>query len=724
MTSSTNFSNWVTFEDDFVVSVPNSSEEVFGNGHTTNEKELDSNKTDLLLDLNNPPVSTIAHFNTTNDFNLNFSFSAICQAKNEAKGLLDLSQPPSTITAVDTTDVSGYSLFSTRNIDPGPEFNSNRFDFPNLDNFPSPKVVTVDTTTDDLLGSSFNGNNEFSLQTSHNPTNPFFNSIHEEVPLSPINPFRSFFENATKEGTCSETLSFVNAEKLTNGNEQVHHTSADSLTDFHRAVPQTELFESFEKIQIPGGEEFEDNVSVPASLDSSDISEQVVDDQAVDGWSLMLRIPEKKTKMSSRQWGPVYVTLSKGCLLIYYDVGLEKPFKKFPLQLGYELSEPRLENFNEMGKIHALRIECVSHREKRRYPSKIPLINTESRTELLKLGTTNYEDFTRFISVFQDEMMTLPTPKDSYSVYAEESLSIEVSDFFRGVLAKDGSSLVKRITTTRIYILAFLSGKPECTLGINDVDMDGKESVRREDIVPNSTEKWIKLFNCKFHSCANVEAFKKTKAISFRPPDACRFELMHFQTDDDEMSLPFTIRPTALVKGAFIDLQCWLVMSTLHLANRDQLRLIPCEAVSVRFPVPDDWIKIFRTETFIKQRSLMARVNRSAKFGSTTATGLERVMRVTIGSAKYEHAFRAIVWRIECLPDKNAATDHPHCLSCRLELGSHLEVPASFLRPVEVEFDMPAASASKTCVRSFAVADSPRAMKHISYFAHYHYEVC
>lgn len=69
------------------------------------------------------------------------------------------------------------------------------------------------------------------------------------------------------------------------------------------------------------------------------------------------------------------------------------------------------------------------------------------------------------------------------------------------------------------------------------------------------------------------------------------------------------------------------------------------------------------------------------------------------------------------------ASGHPHCFFCHLELGSDREVPSSFVRHVDVEFDMPTTSASKATVRSISVEDKTGVRKWVNYSAHYSYKV-
>ncbi|XP_072895455.1 stonin-2 isoform X1 [Hemitrygon akajei] len=443
-----------------------------------------------------------------------------------------------------------------------------------------------------------------------------------------------------------------------------------------------------------------------------------------DGWTMMLRIPEKKNIMSSRHWGPIYVKmLDNARLQLFYEKGLEKPFREIQLQNFHELSELKLQNFDENGKIHTIRIDQVLYREKRKYHPLSTVVQAPVRVQVIKLGTTCYEDYVSFVTTVQDTLMKLPSTREICANYIEEEITVEVQDEFRGIVAKGDNKLVQHCVVTHISILAFVSGMPECRIGLNDVQMKGNEVVSRHDIIPTTTTKWIKINDCHFHKCVDIDEFNNSRLIKFLPLDGHKFQLMHFRTTFSEKALPFSLKTLASVKGAEVELQSWLVMSSGFVPNRDQLAAMPCENVMIRYPVPMDWVKNFRREGVLREKSLKARVNRSASFGSASVSGSEPVMRVTLGSAKYEHAFKSIVWRINRLPDKNSASGHPHSFYCHLELGSDREVPASFVHYVDVEYDMPCTSASKTAVRSITVADKTDMRKWVVYKAHYNYQV-
>ncbi|XP_010333650.1 stonin-2 isoform X8 [Saimiri boliviensis] len=562
------------------------------------------------------------------------------------------------------------------------------------------------------------------------PTNPFLNETLQDVQPSPINPFSAFFEEQERRSQNSSISS-------TKGKSQrdsliVIYQDAISFDDSSKTQSHTDAVEKLKQLQIDDPDHFgsaalpDDDPIAWIELDAHPPGS--ARSQPRDGWPMMLRIPEKKNIMSSRHWGPIYVKLTdSGYLQLYYEQGLEKPFREFKLEMCHEISEPRLQNYDENGRIHSLRIDRVTYKEKKKYQPKPAVAHTAEREQVIKLGTTNYDDFLSFIRAVQDRLMNLPVLSMDLSTvglnYLEEEITVDVRDEFSGIVSKGDGQILQHHVLTRIHILSFLSGLAECRLGLNDILVKGNEIVLRQDIMPTTTTKWIKLHECRFHGCVDEDVFHNSRVILFNPLDACRFELMRFRTVFAEKTLPFTLRTAASVSGAEVEVQSWLRMSTGFSSNRDPLTQVPCENVMIRYPVPSEWVKNFRRESVLGEKSLKAKVNRGASFGSTSVSGSEPVMRVTLGTAKYEHAFNSIVWRINRLPDKNSASGHPHCFFCHLELGSDREVPSRFASHVNVEFNMPTTSASKATVRSISVEDKTDVRKWVNYSAHYSYQV-
>ncbi|XP_030308456.1 stonin-2 isoform X2 [Calypte anna] len=563
-------------------------------------------------------------------------------------------------------------------------------------------------------------------------TNPFLDESLRDVQPSPINPFSSFFEERDRRSKSSSVSSAPG--KSQRDSLIVLHQEPDTIS-FHEAnksVTHTDAVEQLKQLQIGDPDPVssltlpDDDPMMPCDLDAALFN--LAPAQPKDGWPMMLRIPEKKNIMSSRHWGPIHVKLTdSGCIQLFYEKGLEKPFREFKLEINHEISERKLQNFDENGRIHSVRLDRTTYKEKKKYQPKPAIAHTAEREQIIKLGTTDYEDFLSFISAVQDTLMNLPASSTDLSTvglnYQEEEITVDVKDEFHGVLAKGDSVILQHSVLTHIYVLSFLSGMAECRLGLNDILIKGNEIVARQDIMPTTTTKWIKLYRCRFHSCVDEDVFNNSRIILFNPLDACRFELMRFRTVFAEKTLPFTLRTAASINGAEVEVQSWLMMSTGFSSNCDPLTQVPCENVMIRYPVPNEWVKNFRREGVLGEKSLKAKVNKGATFGSTSMSGSEPVMRVTLGTAKYEHAFNSIVWRINRLPDKNSASGHPHCFFCHLELGSDREVPSSFVRYVDVEFDMPTTSASKATVRSISVEDKTNVRKWVNYSAHYSYKV-
>ncbi|XP_042629715.1 stonin-2-like [Cyprinus carpio] len=571
----------------------------------------------------------------------------------------------------------------------------------------------------------------------YNKKNPFLDDEFSNLQPSPINPFSAYFDNTDlcQEASDASTFSspffeyqdadikreslllFSSQKDSVVGKDSIPSgfpvDGLDQLRNIHISDPDHD-----------GSPTLPDDPVEVVDCDDSTYEPDHMTPQ--EGWPMLLRIPEKKNIMSSRHWGPIFVRLTNsGQLHLFYEKGLEKPFKEFQLNSQHEISEPKLQNYDENGRVHTISVDHVVYKEKRKIQPKVTVVHMPVREQVVKLGTTNYQDFLSFQHALQESLVGLSVDQGLNwpTTYTEEEIHVEVRDNFYGIVSKGDSRILEQKVLTQVYMLAFLNGSPSCSIGLNDVQVKGKEVVSRHDIIPNSTSRWIQLRDCRLHECADQLEFAESRAITFSPLVGRRFELLRFRTPFAEKTLPFTLRTVACVRGVEVEMQSWLVMSTGFSSNRDPLTLIPCENVAIRYPIPEIWAKNFKRESVTGEKTLKARFNKGASFGSTSTSGSEPAMRVTFGTAKYEQAFRSVVWRISRLPDKNSALGHPHTFFCHLELGSDWEVPAKFECLVEVEFDMPSASASKAIVRSLSVGDRTDLKKWITYKSHYSYQV-
>ncbi|XP_037663109.1 LOW QUALITY PROTEIN: stonin-1 [Choloepus didactylus] len=424
------------------------------------------------------------------------------------------------------------------------------------------------------------------------------------------------------------------------------------------------------------------------------------------GWSFMLRIPEKKNMMSSRQWGPVFLkVLPGGILQMYYEKGLEKPFKELQLDPHCRLSDPKVENFSVAGKIHTVKIEHVSYTEKRKYHSKTDVVHEPDIEQMLKLGSTEYHDFLDFLTTVEEELLKLPAVSKQKRNYEEQEISLEIVDNFWGKITKEGK-LVESAVITQISCLCFVNGNTECFLTLNDLELQKRDEHYFEK---DPEKKGIDILVYHFHKCVKAQEFEQSRIIKFVPLDACRFELMRFKTLYNGEDLPFFMKSAVVVQGAYVELQAFVTMAPL--AQRPSLR--SCDNIMIHFPVPSQWIKALWTMNLQRQKSLKAKMNRRACLGSLHEPESEPVIQVSVGSAKYESAYRAVVWKIDRLPDKNSNLDHPHCLSYKLELGSDQEIPSDWYSFATVQFVMLDTCASKTEVRSLGMESDVQPQKRV-----------
>ena len=102
------------------------------------------------------------------------------------------------------------------------------------------------------------------------------------------------------------------------------------------------------------------------------------------------------------------------------------------------------------------------------------------------------------------------------------------------------------------------------------------------------------------------------------------------------------------------------VVVTGYYSSSRRAAQTPCEDIQIRFPLPEPWVYLFRVERRFKYGSVHSATRRPGRI-----KGLERLtqlaqgilppslIEVTAGLAKYEHVFKAIVWRIDQLPERN-----------------------------------------------------------------------
>ncbi|KAL7026633.1 hypothetical protein ACKWTF_005109 [Chironomus riparius] len=489
------------------------------------------------------------------------------------------------------------------------------------------------------------------------------------------------------------------------------------------------------------------------------------------GWEMQLRQPNKKKITGQRFWKKIFIRLvyqgdNPVVQLLNKDTDKE-PFQELPLQACYSVSEIAAQQFDNFGKIFTMKLQYIFYKERagirpgqvtkaERITNKIglfakyaidgdfqgvkefgsdlkklglPVEHAPQISELLKLGSMCFEDMKQFSMCIEEALFKLNVHRDRALTYKMEEVQVTTVDEIYVEQNAEGH-IEKQIARVRLFFLGFLTGMPLIELGLNDMIRQGKEVVGRHDIIPVATEEWIRLEGVEFHACVQQDQYERLRTIRFKPPDACYIELMRFRVRPPKnRELPLQLKATWVVTGNKVQLRADVLVPGF---TSRKLGQIPCEDVSIRFPIPECWIYLFRVEKHFRYGSVKSTHRRTGKikgierFLGTVETLQESLIEVTSGQAKYEHHHRAIVWRCPRLPKEGQGAYTTHQLICRLALTSFDQIPDQLAPYAYVEFTMPATQVSHTTCRSVSVQESDSddpPEKYVRYLARHEYRV-
>ncbi|KAL1506697.1 hypothetical protein ABEB36_006013 [Hypothenemus hampei] len=490
-----------------------------------------------------------------------------------------------------------------------------------------------------------------------------------------------------------------------------------------------------------------------------------------EGWEMQLRQPNKKKITGQRFWKKIFVKLAiqPDCVLLqlFNQQNDKDPFQELPLQPCYSVSEIGAQQYDQFGKIFTLKLQYIFYKERpgvrpgqvkkaERITNKLsqfaayaiqgdyqgvkefgsdlkklglPVEHAPQVSQLMKLGSLNYEDLKQFSVCIEEALFRLQAHRDRALHYKMEEVQVTLVDELHVEQSSEGH-IEKQIARVRLFFLGFLTGMPDIELGLNDMRRQGKEVVGRHDIIPVVTEEWIRLEKVEFHSCVQQDEYEHTHTIKFKPPDACYIELMRFRVRPPKnRELPLQLKAQICVTGTRIELRADVLVPGF--ASR-KLGQIPCEDVMIRFPIPECWIYMFRVEKHFRYGSVKSAHRRSGKI-----KGIERILgtvdnlqesliEVTSGQAKYEHQHRAIVWRCPRLPKEGQGAYTTHNMVCKIALTSYDQMPEKLAEYCYVEFTMPATQVSHTTCRSISLQNSDSdepPEKYVRYLARHEYRV-
>ncbi|KAI6229841.1 hypothetical protein M3Y99_01131900 [Aphelenchoides fujianensis] len=471
-----------------------------------------------------------------------------------------------------------------------------------------------------------------------------------------------------------------------------------------------------------------------------------------EGWDLMIRHPiKKKSFMSERCWKPCFVRLTPEHMLqVFNSKDDRSPILEILLQASYSLSDNVLQAYDAYGKIHTVKLQHVLYKERvgiragqisrlvEGHITKygLPLEHAAQINVLAKFACLDSKHFQTFIATIEDVLFKCPAKRDTTPTYKQDEVQIHCYDEYTAHVDKFGNVSQQR-ARVRMFCLSFLSGSPFLEIGLNDRRREGKEIVRRKDILPMYTERWIRFEGLELHNTVDQPLWDEDQVIRLQPPDACFFEVMRFRIRPPRnREKPLSVKSIMRMAGSKIELRIDVMAAAQQQRAKgtvESTRTIPCEDIQIRFPIPEAWIYIFREERTWGVGSVHSKTRRPGKVKNikdrlmgAVQTAENTLIEVAIGEAKYEHVHRALVWRIPRLPEKHHQAYKSHLLKCRFQLSSFDLLPEDFQSQCEVEFTMPLATISNAVVRSVSVEqheDSDRVEKFVRYVAKCHYDL-
>lgn len=438
-------------------------------------------------------------------------------------------------------------------------------------------------------------------------------------------------------------------------------------------------------------------------------------------WSMLLRFPDKKRKIGSREWKPVVLKLEGTTLQIFEEYELSAPFREIPLQAYFVLTTPKLQSFEHGAKVHTIKLEYVKYTEGRSLKHRGTIEHIAQGTPIIKVASPSHVVIRELTESINNSLRLLPSYRDRGITYRHDEVFVDIDDVTDVLLSGDGTILWKNAKVL-IKLRAFLTGDPECQLVLNDVVVREKEEARlRGELKPQRVHHWVKLRHCDFHKCVNTTTFNQSHAIMFHPLDACTFELMRFPVDHHK-PLPLLVKTVLSIHSE----QRVELKAEIQVCQETKMAKYVRNNVVFRFPIPESWVPLFRTgKVFRGEKSIKSSKGRRAAGIKSRLKHSKCSISVSLGKAMYEPEYGSVVWHIDHLPfiHSKIPADAPHTLNVVLDLPPGLEFPENYKPAAELEYDVAYVLVSDTTVIAVKVSNQNIPDKWVCYRALYHYDV-
>lgn len=438
-------------------------------------------------------------------------------------------------------------------------------------------------------------------------------------------------------------------------------------------------------------------------------------------WNMFLRFPDKKRKITPREWKSVVIKLEGNTLQIYEEYELSAPFREIPLQASFSFDPLRLQPSGRHGKVHFTKLVYLNYKETRSVRQKGTYEHIAEGMPIIKVGSQSHIVMREFMEAIGNSIRTLPAYRDRGITYRKDEVFVDIDDTCYALIGGDGT-VKKQGGNVLVKVRAFLTGDPECQLVLNDIIVKEREEARlRGELKPQRVHHWIKIRECNFHKCVEETSFTDSHAIIFHPLDACTFELMRFRVKQYK-PLPLCVKASLTIHSE----QRIELSAEIKLCQDTKMSKYARNNVTFRLPIPETWVPLFRTGGFLgREKSIKSSKGKRAAGIKSRLKHSKCSIAASLGTAKYEAEYSAVVWRIDKLPliQSNVPVDAPQTLNCVLELPSGMECPETYRPHAELEYDVSHDILSDTTVIAVKVSNKSIPEKWVCYRAFYQYHI-
>ena len=314
--------------------------------------------------------------------------------------------------------------------------------------------------------------------------NPFATITDEETATTSANnavifdPFQTIHDDFDLDLTFTSTTADANGGggESKDGEEGV---SPSRFNPFDKEPPLPEKFASLEPQPRPGaavaavaadeGSGVRGTPSTEASFD--DLEAETLEplepffmpwgETGVSGWNMLLRQPFKKKFSHNRFWKTAHVRASVDAadtpfIRIYPDEKSSECLHELVLQPSYQLCEMGLQQLDQFGKCHTVKLQQVAYRESvgvkadriaptigdltrvrdlkslkdlvHKPKATMILDHAAQPTEILKFGGLDYAEFKNFVHTVEDMLFALKSIRGKSASYTKDEITVDVQD--------------------------------------------------------------------------------------------------------------------------------------------------------------------------------------------------------------------------------------------------------------------------------------------------------